>query len=392
MSDVSDVSDVTDMSDVSDSTAVSEDHPALSDWPPREILERRAEWERYLVRRKRRNRIAILVALALIAAGFVFANRDRGARPPVPAAASKATSTSVAWSVDVGTRVFVVVLAEPEGRAPAALAIPEEIEVDLPGGGPPLVEKAAAQPGLMVAAVQATLGRRVEHYVASNAADLMSLVDRIGGIQVQTEASLDWEGGTMAPGSVHLSGGQVVAYLQMATPDDSTGRWEEVLTGLFSGSGRAERWRGQVGLSDSNQAAALLVRAHGALVLEVPTAPAEDGNGLQVDPKGVAAMVRRHFGPARPLVRVIVLNGNGGTGFGAQIAAKIAPAGFRVVAAQNASTFDVVATEIVAAKDSLLPAAEQVRSLIGLGTVYVGPQPTGIADITIVVGKDFTGG
>ena len=35
--------------------------------------------------------------------------------------------------------------------------------------------------------------------------------------------------------------------------------------------------------------------------------------------------------------------------------------------------------------------AQDVQRLMGAGNVYVGSQPTGIADITIVVGKDFTG-
>jgi hypothetical protein len=33
--------------------------------------------------------------------------------------------------------------------------------------------------------------------------------------------------------------------------------------------------------------------------------------------------------------------------------------------------------------------AEAVRALSGVGKVYVGPQPTGIADITIVAGRDL---
>jgi hypothetical protein len=40
----------------------------------------------------------------------------------------------------------------------------------------------------------------------------------------------------------------------------------------------------------------------------------------------------------------------------------------------------------------LVQAAEQVRGLLRLGKVYVGPQPTGIADITLVVGKDYSQG
>jgi hypothetical protein len=47
-------------------------------------------------------------------------------------------------------------------------------------------------------------------------------------------------------------------------------------------------------------------------------------------------------------------------------------------------------TQVIAATTDLLPEAEEVRRLLGLGKVYVGPQPTRIADITIVMGKDYS--
>jgi hypothetical protein len=47
-------------------------------------------------------------------------------------------------------------------------------------------------------------------------------------------------------------------------------------------------------------------------------------------------------------------------------------------------------TQVIAATIDLLPEAEEVRRLLGLGKVYVGPQPTRIADITIVMGKDYS--
>src|SRR5438067_8270021 len=91
--------------------------PALSERPPREIPQRREHSERYLKARRRRNRVAVMMALSLIAAGFVFADRDRGAKRTIAPAAPTA-STSVAWSVDVASETFVAVLAEPGGRLP----------------------------------------------------------------------------------------------------------------------------------------------------------------------------------------------------------------------------------------------------------------------------------
>jgi hypothetical protein len=59
------------------------------------------------------------------------------------------------------------------------------------------------------------------------------------------------------------------------------------------------------------------------------------------------------------------------------------------VAIQEASRRIIASTEVVASGDSFLPQAQQVQQLLKVGTVYVGTQPTGIADITIVMGKDY---
>jgi hypothetical protein len=90
------------------------------------------------------------------------------------------------------------------------------------------------------------------------------------------------------------------------------------------------------------------------------------------------------------LIRVIVLNGNGQPGNGSEISTLLAPSGYRVVSSQNLGSFDAEETQVIAATTELLGKANDVRGLLGLGRVYVGSQPTGIADITIVVGKDYS--
>jgi hypothetical protein len=136
----------------------------------------------------------------------------------------------------------------------------------------------------------------------------------------------------------------------------------------------------------------LLQRAHGATVVEVPTGPSVQG-GVAPDPKQLKTLISSRIGPALgELVRVIVENGNGRPGQGAAIGELLAPRGFLVVASQNASSFDVAQSQIVAANQSFLPWASEAQGLLGAGKVYLGTQPTGVADVTIVVGKDFTTG
>jgi LytR cell envelope-related transcriptional attenuator len=212
-------------------------------------------------------------------------------------------------------------------------------------------------------------------------------------VDVETEAPFTFGAQLLGPGPVRLTGGAVVAYLQQSTQEDLNARWEEVLAGVFSSEGSAKAWGSLTGQSDAiDQVRVLLDRASGAIVLELPTAPTLDG-GISIDSDTSAELVKDHFGPpSGQLIRVVVLNGNGRATVGRELAELLAPAGYRVVAAQDAVSSSVTQTEIVAADDSFAPAAERLQALLGVGMVYVDSQPTGVADITIKVGKDFKAG
>ena len=297
---------------------------------------------------------------------------------------------TMVWSVRVGASSLVAVISERPVGTPQVMAVPAQTMVDLPGGGPSTVGDASINPGLAVAAAQATLNIRVPHYLVINESDLLALADRLGGVVVDIEAPFASGGQTLGPGQTQLFGRDIGAYLTAATdPDDLTARWEDVLTALMSGSSSPGLWTFPLGQSDDiTRAAQMLAAARGSSIAELPTAPS-DGT-IQPDLKAIAALVKQSFAaPGAPLIRVVVLNGNGRPGMGALIAARLASLGYRVVAAQNAPSFRMPNTQVVAATDSFIPQAEQIVATLGVGKVYAGVQATGIADITIVVGKDF---
>ena len=350
---------------------------------------RLSRYDLYLSRRA----TVILSAVLVVGVGVwgLFAFRLGPTRVgPRSGPAIGTTNATLALSLVDGASVYQAVVAEPVGRPSVAIALPSQVEVDVPGGGPVVAGDAGASGPLLVEVTQAAFGRRMQHYVVMDTSRLSALVDRLGGIQVQVEAAFWWNGRVYGPGLVRLSGTAVASYLEAGSQDDRTARWEDVLAGMLAGPAQVSRWRGDLGQADdAAAAAAVLAAAHNATVLEVPTAPAADG-GLGVDARKFAAQLRTNFGAAGgSLLRVIVLNGNGIPGIGAKIAALLAPAGYRVVASQNNTKFNVPETQVIASSSNLLRRTAQVQSLIGVGKVYVGPQPTGIADITIVVGKDF---
>jgi hypothetical protein len=59
------------------------------------------------------------------------------------------------------------------------------------------------------------------------------------------------------------------------------------------------------------------------------------------------------------------------------------------VAFQNLSTFDQEETQVVASSSEFLAAAHRAQRLLGVGSVYRTDQPTFLADVTVIVGKDF---
>jgi hypothetical protein len=61
-----------------------------------------------------------------------------------------------------------------------------------------------------------------------------------------------------------------------------------------------------------------------------------------------------------------------------------------VTLSQNAQTFDQATTEVIANGNEYLGAARRAWKALGVGQVQASQVPSGIGDITIVVGKDFT--
>jgi hypothetical protein len=373
---------------------IEDDLPPLKDWPPPEIVARwEARKETSRKRRVARRKVIVWMMIAVVlAAGTIAAVRlTSRENPPRKASVRAAPPSLVVWGVNVQTASFVAVISNPGDLGPVAVVIPDQTLVDIPGG-PATVGAATGEPGMLVAAAQATLDRRIDHYLLMSDLDLGDLIDRIGPIELRLEEPFLWNGRTFGPGPARLTGGPAVGYLEAGTELDRTARWEEVLTGIFTSKAAPSRWNGALGTTDSVEAVrSAFLEAREAAVLEVPTAPSE-GGGLLADPDDVADFLQGYLGPpGTPLVRVIVLNANGRKDDVGAIDSRMALLGYRVVAAQQARS-PLALTQIVAADESFLAKASEVQAILGVGSVYVGSESSGVADITIVVGKDFKTG
>ncbi len=91
--------------------------------------------------------------------------------------------------------------------------------------------------------------------------------------------------------------------------------------------------------------------------------------------------------------RVEVLNGNGRVGTTRVVAEQLVNRGYRVVRTDNAGRFDYEVTQVVAQGREHRVAAEQVVRLIGTGELLLELRnPSGVIDISIIVGQDVPAG
>jgi hypothetical protein len=91
-----------------------------------------------------------------------------------------------------------------------------------------------------------------------------------------------------------------------------------------------------------------------------------------------------------PRVRVEILNGNGRVGATAPVAAVLVRAGYRVVLTDNADRQDYQVSRIIAQGADNQEAAVATQRLLGTGEVRVEQrQPSGLVDLTIIIGSDL---
>jgi hypothetical protein len=328
-------------------------------------------------RRPRRFRwlglVALLLAGAVVAAVVLL---PRGERPPGSddeTDASLLTDQRVVvwtiWDEKAGEVPFVAVMAAGGGLEPVAVAIPGNAAVSVPGHGLGTIEEVAA-PGdvaTVAATVENILGVRIDEAWGMEIDRIRTMVDGVGGIDA---------------GFRHLDGAGVLAYLRDAPPVERAIRWQEVLAGLLEGLDTATLAGVPADVRPAFQAG-----DRDVLILPVK----DVGSGLaSPDDPAVAKMVQERFVPtgSAEKVRLVVLNGNGTPGIGTEVARLLVPEGFELVASTNADSFDQEVTVVVASSDEYLDDAQRAQRLLGVGEVRIG-RPSGLADVLVVVGKDF---
>jgi hypothetical protein len=315
--------------------------------------------------------LATLVMLAALATGAILLTRDReqAAASAEPDAAHADGLTLLVVRGPGGPFAAVV---GSTGGADGALAIPTEIRTTIPGQGEATIGDALGLPPRQAATAVANLmGVWVDHDAVIGPERLASIVDRSGGIVV---------------GDERLDGARTLELLEEGSGGSTA--FQLVLAGLLQAEEVAWEPADLVEADDPAAVVATLEAAAGAPVATLPVVEAATGV-FRAEPEAIrAALVQGFGGPDRAVVDVIVLNGSGVPGVGELVAERIVPDGFRVVLSENAANFDHAETLVVVGSAQDVALGERVRDLLGTGSVNVSVS-SGIAPVTIVVGKDF---
>lgn len=309
-----------------------------------------------------------------VAAGGVFLRRSG---EPTRSGISRAEpSTLMLLELRSEAGPLVAVVGSSGAPPPAVLVVPGNVRVTIPGQGDGSVKDAALLPvPAATMAISNLLGVWIRHHVVVDPAHVGAVVDRAEGIRLFGEAK---------------SGVEVAAALREAGPARLL-TWRETLIGLFE-TGAPWSAGDFVETDDGRVAAAVLIAADGAAVQPLPTVTVVPG-ALRPDYELIPDLMARMFGaPHQPPVRLIILNGTGTPGVGESVAERLIPNGFRIVASLNASTFDHEETLVVATSEDFGEAADRARALLGVGAVSASGVPSGLGDVTILVGEDYLNG
>jgi hypothetical protein len=285
------------------------------------------------------------------------------------------------------TPLLAIVGTGRNRAAPAAFAVPMDLTLVVPGAGEMRAKDVGSLQGSSVqVALSNMIGVWARHYLVTDVDHLAVMVDAAGGLSTDLAQGFVLPTAVVGPGPVTLSGGQVKDLLVSTRGSEAPAAWKAVLGAWLAHPpvlGRTD-----VDQTDDLQGAgALLEAARGAHVLDVPTKDVA-GTATVVDQPAFDSLVAKTLGTTPP-VPVIVQNGSGRPGIGQAVARRILPAGFRVVISENAPTFGVAVTTVTANGRNHVAQARRVRRDLGVGRVRLSRVPSGIGDITVVVGKDF---
>lgn len=298
--------------------------------------------------------------------------------------------------------------------------LPPGTSSEIPARGPDRLGDATAlsSPNLMRLTVENLLGIRLDSVLTLSSDGMRRLFDPLAPILITVPERLSAQENNVlvpkfVPGTYDFDAARLVEYMDFRAEGEGEIQrlsrhqraWDAALEQARKVGGGD---RMAVSLGDAGLVSEAEIPALGDFLSRVSTA--DRGYALlPVDPKqslegeeryeprtdDIQAMVNQRFAGARSdssesgRVRLGILNGNGGVGVTEEVAKILIPEGYRVVFTENADNFDYPETQVVFNRTPFEGTARDVQRRLGTGKLIFNRSPQDVADIIVIVGKDF---
>lgn len=361
---------------------------------------------------RRRILLASLAALVIVAAAVVgswlFLRPDPAKPNVVDLPAATGASALMVVADEAGRTQSIMLLAASDGAADRALLFNPSLVLTVPGFGEhELGDVARLGENLTALAISNLLGVRIDGTVLHDADSFALAVQEPLEVDLP-EPLLAREGDVQrvlaAEGSGLRNPDLLATMLTEPGLESESGFllrqarvWAAVMAEVAADGAFADRL-----LASAAPLAAQAVNAASqdpdVVVSQLPvdrldSLGGDDRERFTFDGENSGPLVERAFPylalATEPRVVVEVLNGNGGVGVTQPVARRLVEAGYHVIRTDNADRTDYGATQIIAQGRQYQEDALAVRELLGVGEVLLElRQPSGIFDLTIIVGND----
>jgi hypothetical protein len=374
-------------------------------------------------RRRRNTRVvgAVVGAVVLVVAAVVVLSHSGGDTKKGSAARTQRTVLLQVKGAD-GTAVASALLAhDPAVTQGSVVLVPPQVIVSVPGAGSQAFGRALATSSAKGSrdALGDLMGVTVDGSWVLDGAAFGRLVDTLGGIEVDVDVTvLSGRNVVMQPGRQRVNGARALTFATYLAPGEQEqsrlARLQAVVDGIVSalpGDVRAlvgslgKGSQPSVGVPVLADLLSGLKKDDGKEQLQYRSLPVikvdagTDETRFRVDADGTRNLVDELLAASVPAGvrsvgnRVLVLNGVGTPGLGEKVRAKLVPAGFVFVGSRNANAFTYVTTQVLV-KDATTQGAElgaRVARALGVpvSSVKVSDQIGTIADVVVIVGRDF---
>ncbi len=326
----------------------------------------------------------------------------------------ESASVLIVLGSEPNSTAFALLVADP-GGPPLLVVLPQNLLVGVPGFGEFRLVDAVTFGGADLAALSVVnqFGIRLDGVVALPSGSVTGglpgpvVVDL--SVPLFVEASDGSVSRVLSAGRTEVTADFVETLLVTAGAGDSFewiqrqgSAWRSILDAIAESPGTADRIMALGGI-DAALAADLLVTVAAdpdAFLATIPVSSAESSTGAAaLVPAGDQAddFLRQRLGHlllrpgGRP--RLEVLNGNGRIGTTAGISAILIRNGFHLVRTDNADDFDYQETLVVAQGSHAEAWAREVVELLGRGLLFLEVRaPSGVVDVSIIVGHDIPSG